>query len=90
MRVVVLSKVDVGIGEEVPQPLRGDLAQLGVVLRLSEDLPEVLVRGEVHLHPGGEETGGEVLHGVDPPVPQQEVQADPHQAGPQPLKLKTD
>ena len=74
----------VGVGEEVPEPLRGDLAQLGVVLRLSEDLPEVLVRGEVNLDPGGEETGGEVLHGVDPPVPEQEVEEDPEEASSHP------
>ena len=74
----------VGVGEEVPEPLRGDLAQLGVVLRLSEDLPEVLVRGEVNLDPGGEETGGEVLHGVDPPVPEQEEEEDPEEASSHP------
>ena len=43
------------------------------------------MRREIHLDARRLEADGEVLHGVDPPVPQQEVQADPHEAGAEPL-----
>ena len=61
--------------------------EVWIVLRL-QHLPdltvELLVWREVHSDPRGEEAGGEVLHGVDPPVPEEEVEAHPHEAGAQP------
>ena len=100
----------VRVGQEVPESLQGDLAQLSVVLASREGAQaDILklkvrilllllplrglaaqpgVRGQVHLEARRLEAGGEVLHGVDPPVPQQEVQSDPHQAGPQPLAVR--
>ena len=99
----------VRVGQEVPESLQGDLAQLSVVLASREGAQaDILklkvrillllplrglaaqpgVRGQVHLEARRLEAGGEVLHGVDPPVPQQEVQAHPHQAGPQPLAVR--